>query len=146
MDDDRQITPMFHLVYCSTAVQLFSEEALHSLLAQSRERNAVQDITGLLLYHNGGFVQVLEGEEATVRRVFSSILRDERHHSVITVIEEPISERAFPHWRMAFRDLSDLDSAPEGFSDFLTTPFNGREFSENPSRCQKLLLSFKKLL
>lgn len=137
---------MFHLIYCSTAVQLFSEEALHALLAQSRERNASEDITGLLLYHNGGFVQVLEGEETTVRNVFSSILRDERHHSLITVIEEPISERAFPNWRMAFRNLSDPSSVPEGFSDFLTTPFSGREFSENPSRCQKLLLSFKKLL
>src|SRR4051812_4552850 len=108
---------MFQLVYCSTAVSLFAVEELNTLLAQSRDRNAREGITGLLLYHEGGFVQALEGAEAKVRNVFVSILRDRRHHRIVTVFEETVAEREFAGWHMAFRRINDRGEIPDGFSD-----------------------------
>ncbi|HVV70065.1 MAG TPA: BLUF domain-containing protein, partial [Verrucomicrobiae bacterium] len=112
------------------------------LLAQSRRRNALQNITGLLLYHRGGFIQVLEGPESSVQVVFESILRDPRHHSIIKVLEGSIEEREFASWSMASRQMDGM----EGSSDFLSTPWSGQEFSADPGRCQKLLLKIKREL
>jgi hypothetical protein len=137
---------MFHLVYSSTATHHFSEEELADLLAESRRWNIQDDITGLLLYHNASFVQILEGPEANVRRMFSRIVLDPRHRHIVTVIEETIEHREFADWTMAFRVITDANSLPEGYSEFLNTPFSGWEFTKNPGRCQKLLLAFKSLL
>src|SRR4051794_12405386 len=103
---------MFHLVYCSTAARLFTPEGLDGLLTQSRERNARDEITGLLLYHEGGFVQALEGSESNVQTVFASIRRDPRHHSVVTILMEGVAEREFADWHMAFRRIHGREDVP----------------------------------
>jgi hypothetical protein len=64
---------------------------------------------------------------------------------LLTLIEGPLAERQFPDWSMGFRDLTAADgSATPGYNEFLNTPLTGREFSSNPTRCQKLLTTFKK--
>jgi len=137
---------MFRLVYFSAAVRLFAREHLLDLLGQSRLRNTAESVTGLLLYHQGSFVQALEGPERSVRKVFGSIQADPRHQRVTTVLEETSPERQFPEWTMGFRFLDDPAERPPAYNDFLNTPWTGREFAENPSKCQQLLLSFKKYL
>ncbi len=135
---------MFQLVYCSTAVRLFRSEELDSLLAQSRKRNAEREISGLLVYHDGGFIQVLEGLESNVRGVFASILRDPRHHSVVTVLQQPITEREFAAWHMAFRHVRDAKDLPDGFSDFLNPNWRDDAFTSHPGLCHDLMLAFRK--
>jgi hypothetical protein len=51
---------MLSLVYASSAKQLFSEEDLTALLQQSRDNNTRLGLSGLLLYKDGNFMQVLE--------------------------------------------------------------------------------------
>ena len=102
-------------------------------------------ITGMLLYNDGNFMQVLEGEEEGVRDLFGKITRDPRHRGIITLLQEHQRERQFPEWSMGFRDLNSPEvlSTP-GYSEFLNTPLTGEEFSSAPPRAQKLLLMFKK--
>jgi Sensors of blue-light using FAD len=96
---------MFFMAYVSSAAKRFSHVELVELLTQSREKNAKLGITGMLLYKDGNFMQVLEGEEAVVRELLASIWKDERHHGIITIMEEVREEREFPEWSMGFYDL-----------------------------------------
>jgi hypothetical protein len=137
--------PMFFLVYVSSAVRPFSPSELTDLLAKCHENNAKLGITGMLLYKDGNFMQVLEGEEEAVRTLYAKIGHDPRHRGLLTLLQGPLAERQFPDWSMGFRDLNAADvlSTP-GYSEFLNTPLTGEEFSSDPTRCQKLLMTFKR--
>ena len=93
---------VYHLLYCSQAVRLFGEEELADLLEASLAWNARCDITGLLCYGNGHFVQVLEGEAAAVEELFARIQRDRRHYHVHVLSRGVGPARRFDDWRMAF--------------------------------------------
>lgn len=98
----------------------------------------------MLLYKKGNFLQLLEGDEEAVRSLYARIRQDPRHRKHLSLLEGNIEERQFPTWSMGFRDLADceLPDVP-GYSDFMTTPLTGDEFSLHPTRAQKLLLMFK---
>jgi hypothetical protein len=137
---------MYFLIYSSSATQPFLREQLIELLAVSRRNNSKLNVTGLLLYKGGTFMQVLEGEEHDVATVHGRILLDPRHHQILTLLTGPQTARQFGDWSMGFRDLdAGLDDVP-GFSEFLNTPLTGSEFAANPSYAQKLLLKFKEIM
>lgn len=96
---------MHHIIYLSQAVAPFSDEQLQDLLLQARSYNAEQDITGILLYGNNQFVQVLEGEEAAVRALYEHIRQDTRHRDSTTFADKDIEQRAFEGWAMAFHPV-----------------------------------------
>jgi Sensors of blue-light using FAD len=135
---------MYFLVYVSSAVQPFSPAELTDLLTKSRVNNTRLGITGMLLYKDGNFMQVLEGEELVIRSLHTHIACDPRHRGLITLLQGSRTERQFPDWSMGFRDLnaSEVRSTP-GYSEFLNTALTGNEFTTDPTRCQKLLLTFK---
>lgn len=135
---------MFYLVYVSSATQLFSKQGLINLLTQARRKNENLGITGMLLYREGAFMQVLEGEETVVRELYSTINQDRRHHGLITLDEGRLTERVFGEWSMGFRDLTDkeLQSIP-GFSQFMNMPFDGEDYLSDREACWALLKLFK---
>jgi hypothetical protein len=63
--------PMFFLIYRSVATIVPSEADLAQLLEHARPANDTRGITGMLLYQNGRYMQLLEGEEAAVRALFA---------------------------------------------------------------------------
>ena len=138
---------MFSLVYVSSATLPFSAEDLRDLLATCRENNAALGVTGMLLYKDGNFMQVLEGDEKAVRGLYARIEADPRHGGEITLQQGFTERRQFPDWSMGFRDLNSTEEASTpGYSEFLNAPLTGREFPGVPSRAQKLLLSFKRTM
>ena len=92
---------VYQLLYHSRATAPLGEAELLQLLTWSRTYNAAHGITGLLLYSEGYFVQVLEGEEAAVTDVYAHIQRDPRHAQVRTVRQGP-GPRRFAEWSMGF--------------------------------------------
>jgi hypothetical protein len=69
---------------------------------RARAHNARAPITGLLLYSDGRYVQVLESPQDEVQAVvYARILRNPRHTQVVTVSEGITSASRFPNWRMA---------------------------------------------
>ena len=135
---------MISLIYVSSALEPFSKAELLALLEISRRNNALLDVTGMLLYKDGNFMQVIEGEEPAVRKLHTKISHNPRHDGLITLLERPIEQRQFTDWSMGFKDLSDPDLRDvPGYTEFLTAPLTSAEFASNPSRAQKLLLSFK---
>ena len=71
------------LIYISSASGKFGQADLDAILAISRKNNSARGLTGMLLFHDGCFFQVLEGEAAIVERTFATISNDTRHGGVI---------------------------------------------------------------
>jgi len=136
---------LFQIVYLSSATALLTRAELLDLLEKGRRRNAKIGITGLLLCKDVNMMHALEGKEETVKALYKKICRDRRHRRIIPLIQTPIQERQFPDWSMAFRDLDAADDRDiPGYSEFLNTPLTEKEFSSDLTRCQKLLLLFKR--
>ena len=136
----------FFLVYASIANEDFSPEQLLELLAVSRRNNESCGITGMLLYKERRFLQVLEGDEAAVRATYARIERDPRHRDVTLLITDQEQEREFADWSMAFQDL-DGEAARQtpGFSRFLETQLSAQAFKDDPSRARQLLRIFRRI-
>ena len=133
------------VVYASTALQAFTKPELQALLQEIRQKNAELGITGLLLYKDGNFMQVLEGEQEVLTRLVRVIEHDSRHKGLLVLLRATSAQRLFPDWSMGFRDLADQNAATTvGYTDFMNTPLTGAEFSLDPHRCMRLLLLFKK--
>lgn len=96
---------MYHLAYFSTSAQHFSEEDLNVLLATSQKNNKSIGITGVLLFIEGCFLQVLEGNEQSVKALYNKIKKDNRHYDLLTIFEGKKEERNFSKWSMGFRNL-----------------------------------------
>ena len=134
---------MHRIVYISGETARLGRPDLEALLTESRGRNEQLGITGLLLYHHGNFMQILEGEEADIRGVFESIRRDPRHYRVITVLDEPIGQRDFPGWSMAFREINlNAEAPPPGFSEFLLTPWQTQDLTQHTEEVRRFLRLF----
>lgn len=93
---------MKNIVYVSTAVKLMHENQLLDILHNSRLHNAALNISGVLLYSDGTFIQVLEGKDTVIDALYSRIQADQRHKNIITIIDEPITEKSFGQWLMGF--------------------------------------------
>lgn len=91
---------IYQVLYHSVTTQPLQEAELQALLAQARSYNAQHQLTGILLYSDGRFVQLLEGPEAAVRALYPRIQRDRRHSQVVTVSEGPGPHRRFADWSM----------------------------------------------
>lgn len=114
---------MFQLVYASTATKRFSPDELFELLPQYREKNARLRITGLLLYKLGAFMQLLEGNEDTVRSLYDTISEDPLHYNVNTLLTISVKRRQFPSWSMGFEELgTQTASSVQGFKPLRELP------------------------
>lgn len=135
---------MLSLIYVSTSVKLLSDEELLDILKISRENNSGKDITGLLLYKGGNFMQVLEGPEEAVEALYKKIEADPRHKDCSVLSREQISARQFPAWQMAFQDLDNPTIKNEpGYSQFLQDEFVAEVYRNNPLRAYTMLLTFR---
>jgi hypothetical protein len=136
---------MLSLIYVSSAVRPFSRTDLISLLERSRAANARADITGMLLYQAGNFIQALEGPADAVQQLFTVIQADDRHERVQVLIERPLSARQFPDWSMGFQDPGDstVRDLP-GYSDFLKSTGDTDALLEDPGVAQRLLEIFRR--
>ncbi|TWT92494.1 BLUF domain-containing protein [Neorhodopirellula pilleata] len=106
------------LIYASAASDCFDESTLDFLLARSRTNNARRGLTGILLYHDRSFFQVLEGPADAVGELFGAIQRDPRHTNSIVLADDIVDQRNFGQWQMGFsRDLAEI-ACLEGFVDF----------------------------
>lgn len=111
-------TELLSILYSSNAVEPFDAARLRRLLDQSRENNSRRELTGMLLYRGGRFVQVLEGPEQPVRDLIATIGADPRHSNMRVLFEERITERQFGAWTMGYEPIAEpREATPSGFRD-----------------------------
>jgi diguanylate cyclase (GGDEF)-like protein len=110
------IEPLHLLIYVSTSVKGLSSDEVKALVDGSAVRNQAIAVTGCLLYHDGYFMQMLEGSKSNIQKLFAKISIDPRHCNVQVVIEAAASRRIFTGWGMVrgdrTKDISQLDFKP----------------------------------
>jgi hypothetical protein len=131
---------LISLIYASRSTECFHEHEIPDLLQQARIANAKQEITGMLLYISGSFLQVLEGQPEMVDAVFGKILKDNRHTQITLVAKESIPERAFEGWTMMHKTLDPVEAGELiGEIDYFISPTLVTQLDF--SRAKKLLLA-----
>ncbi len=88
------------LLYRSRASRSMTMQELRELLLQARERNAAEEVTGLLVHDRDRFIQWLEGPGDNLERIWSSIQKDARHYEVERIYVPRLKQRMFKDWDM----------------------------------------------
>jgi hypothetical protein len=93
---------MHAIAYVSAASRNLLDEQVERIVCESRRLNALNGVTGVLLYCDGNFMHYLEGEESAVVETFARIRQSESHGQINELMNQPILEREFGDWTMAF--------------------------------------------
>ena len=138
---------LMQLIYVSTADYKITHQDLESIVASSIKYKSSYFVTGMLLFFQGDFMQVLEGEEDILEETFSRICNDPRHHYIFPLIKKPINRREFSRWYMGFNNLNDMTlSLPKKYSSVANDGFDRQKLSETPLLALDLLKDFCPLI
>jgi hypothetical protein len=108
---------MFKLAYVSVATRTLSSVDLQNILETAIANNRDADVTGVLLFNGKNFMQVLEGPEQEVERLFNEICGDDRHCNVVVIYREASGRRDFEKAPMLLQIVpSSFGVAPDGMS------------------------------
>ncbi len=136
---------MIQITYLSSATRSMSQDDLEDILRTARENNARLGITGMLLYGNKTFIQILEGEESVVNELVKSIKRDPRHTNFQIVKKKTIDRHEYADWSMGFKRVSGEDfEAVKGLEQFEEKDFNTAFLSNHGSLVDSLMDHFRK--
>lgn len=144
MDSEEDAPEIVHqLVYASAATRPIDSEELEAILRTARQKNKPAQITGMLLYHEGSFLQALEGDEALVEALYERIEGDDRHTDAIVLFRGKVEGRSFEHWSMGFyRAAGTSGKMPKGMNSFLRSGFRENQ-GDDPDKARELLLAFR---
>jgi len=121
------------IVYMSKATGDVDDVELEELLKTSVRNNAAQNISGMLLYTKGSFLQLLEGEVSAVDALIKRIEADTRHHDIQVLVRTSIKQREFRNWSMGYHRLNESDAkAMMSFAPFFEDGFDAAKFCEQP--------------
>ena len=98
------------LIYCSIVASDWSNSKLDELIRETRANNDPHQVAQMLVYTNGRFIQLLEGQADAVARAYERIAADPRHHSLTTILSRDAPERLFPE--LATFSAPETDLAP----------------------------------
>lgn len=140
---------MYYLVYVSQARKPMDDATLEAILKVSRDYNSRKEVTGLLIYryspdtNSGHFIQMLEGEERSVRALYEKICRDKRHHTKIVLGQGEMPARMFREWAMGFKNIDDkLLAKLPGYARLGEKSFDPNKFSNSNHSALDLLQFF----
>ena len=125
---------VYRLVYISKANRHLDDRELDHILSVSRINNSRKEIGGLLLFHEGKFFQVLEGEESRVERLYDDIAQDPRHYTIKRLQAGQVDKPLFGDWSMAYVPISSEEKRKLlGEGDFFTS-FSPSNISDEQTR------------
>ena len=91
---------MIQLAYSSDAHGNLASGEVFEIIETSASNNLRDDLTGMLIFANDRFFQIIEGEPAAIDGLMARLQADPRHHSIEVLHRHEIRERSFPRWRM----------------------------------------------
>jgi hypothetical protein len=92
--------PLKTVAYTSLARLDLGEDELRQLHQQARHLNALDGITGLLMFDGTRFLQIVEGTEEAIDDLVERLRRDSRHSGFEIRDERMVGSRSFPDWNM----------------------------------------------
>lgn len=90
---------VMQLIYMSEPFG-YDSAILSAILTTARRNNARHGVTGALICRHDIYLQLIEGEAATIDTLFARICEDDRHLAVTLLNREAVSDRLFPGWAM----------------------------------------------
>jgi hypothetical protein len=93
------------LIYRSQLNSSCKSIQLSALVKKARHRNALLNITGILLFNGRDILQILEGAEENVVKLFHRIRDDKRHNDVVELMRDYGPRRRFDNVGMLLFDL-----------------------------------------
>lgn len=136
-----------YLIYVSSARDVLTDSQLEDILAVARRMNALHQITGMLAYWDGNFIQYIEGPAPEIDQLLRNLGGDPRHAGIIVMQRGTVAQRAFPEWTMAFdRKLDSQSPGPSGVSRFLTDGFLTGEPANLSPQARRMLEAFRQNL
>ncbi|WP_339727383.1 BLUF domain-containing protein [uncultured Psychrobacter sp.] len=102
-DSTNPVTPdLCQLVYISriTSTGLSSPSTLNDISETAVERNQIDNVTGILCYGNGYFLQCVEGSEQALTNLKNRLLVDDRHKELKILDFSGITKRRFASWSL----------------------------------------------
>ncbi len=133
------------LVYVSNRKPNCTEEEIEKILISCKKNNPPLQITGVLLYSDTKFIQMVEGDAKVLTGLYDKIKLDNRHSNPMMISYGPIKEKSFPSWHMGARKIvgSQVDfktDITKEDKDVFNNLLNGRE--ENGAKVLGLLKKF----
>lgn len=97
------------IIYTSSACPDFTANDMRNIAIKASTQNEKLGITGILLFIDGGILQVLEGDKDIVQPLYEKIANDVAHTNLTKLIDHTTPRREFPQWSMGFRMVEDSD-------------------------------------
>jgi hypothetical protein len=126
---------VYQVVYSSFESKNLSTTDLDEIITISQKNNSKKDITGILLYSEGTFLQLLEGNKSDILNLYNTIVKDPRHSQISKILEIQNGTRIFKDWSMGFKNLNKTEFSK--FNEFLIKPEN---IKQKTSLNQNLIL------
>ena len=136
---------LVQLIYMSSATRDFASHELPGLLSKTRLKNALLHVSGMLLYHEGLFLQILEGPAEVVDRLYQQIAADHRHTGCEILVRCSVNQRSFADWSMGFVNTNEYRNPQliPGYRDFFDSKDPLVHLRETSGIAQRLLLAFR---
>ena len=132
----------YQIMYSSQATKPMTVPDLEAILEDARTGNETRNVTGALVYVDGVFFQIIEGDKDVVHKLMASIATDSRHHSVKVFYEADVDVRAFESWSMAYvRVNTQQMSKWAGLPGTSTVEELLIEINREPHRVPRILVS-----
>ena len=92
---------MKRIIYISKLTTPISCEDIESIGVVSNRNNSRINITGILVFFEKMFFQIIEGDDEKVDQLYNKIGNDKRHHDILRLkTEYDVEQRLFPNWNM----------------------------------------------
>ena len=88
------------VTYTSLARLDLQSADLEDIHRTAREVNALEGITGLLVFNGTHFLQIIEGAEDAIDELVEKLRRDPRHTGFEVRDRQRVDARSFPDWSM----------------------------------------------
>jgi Sensors of blue-light using FAD len=137
----------YQIIYSSRATQPMTEADLEAILVDARQGNEAKRVTGALIFVDGHFLQIVEGDKPTVLGLMANIARDTRHADVTVFSELEVEAPMFRTWSMAY-----LGAGPDDLSAWAELPGATsigsilEEVGRAPARASRIALGILKAL
>ncbi|QTH63036.1 BLUF domain-containing protein [Psychrosphaera ytuae] len=136
---------LYQLLYKSYATRPLSVEEFADLLVDARVKNDSLGVTGILLYKNGVFIQLMEGEKRNIDTLYDVIKQDPRHTQLECLYYQPANERACKNWAMKIHNLD--FGVPDNLLgvEQLISQLHQQHLSDGQSPAEQLITLFKQV-
>jgi hypothetical protein len=93
---------LYQIAYVSLSRTRLNETLLLDILSVSKRNNTRDGVSGILMYHDQMFFQILEGERTRAKKCYARILCDPRHSAISLMWEGEAESRTFTPWALGY--------------------------------------------